>query len=380
MQIRAVETSLALPGFELVNTSSKSDANGMNGMKKQPAISCYESGIDLSSSLVNYEEMELIIELKPYKPSADPFDDKGKAGEGVVHPFEPISDKSDNVHCAREKCRGQLASYARVWSSRQHRTHCFLLWLGDPDARIVRMDRSGGIVSAAFNYRTEGHFLLQFLWRFSQSTPEARGRDTTVANASPEETEKATKILKEARFIPSSDRSVLKVQVPDAKQKTRSRSFLVWGPLADPRSATGRATRGYPAVDLQGNSGKGTIVFLKDSWRSCEEGMEKESTILDDLNTNHCQNVPELICGDDIEEHLTVTKTYAKEAWNIGGKPNDIVQRVHTRFTQKQVGYHLDEFKSSKEFLQAVFDAFLGDSFFLLANSPRGKLIMSFTI
>jgi hypothetical protein len=36
-------------------------------------------------------------------------------------------------------------------------------------------------------------------------------------------------------------------------------------------------------------------------------GMEKESKILSDLNKVGVRNVPELICGNDIEDQLTRT-------------------------------------------------------------------------
>lgn len=73
-------------------------------------------------------------------------------------------------------------------------------------------------------------------------------------------------------------------------------------------------------------------------------------------------------CGDDLDGQFSITKKYANEPWNVGGRAEDIVQRVHTRFVQKQVGYHLERFKTSRDLLQAVYDAILGKCFSLRSD------------
>jgi hypothetical protein len=81
------------------------------------------------------------------------------------------------------------------------------------------------------------------------------------------------------------------------------REVIAWGAMGDADSLTGRATRAWPVYDLKLRK----VVFPKDSWRSLMPGMEKESKILSDLNKVGVRNVPELICGNDIEDQLTRT-------------------------------------------------------------------------
>lgn len=139
----------------------------------------------------------------------------------------------------------------------------------------------------------------------------------------PYESDKAKEALKE--WTPTSDRCVFKFKIPETPDSTKTHSFFVWKPLADPFSVTGRVTCGYPAWDPQGNNGEGDVVFVKDLWHFCEEGLEKESAILQDLNCAQCHNVPKLICSNDILHQATIMKKFVNESWNLGGQPEHIV-------------------------------------------------------
>ncbi|PPQ89807.1 hypothetical protein CVT25_007412 [Psilocybe cyanescens] len=381
--IALVESAHAMPGFKLVNTSVNFDPTlrQVPGMKNKPDVCGYKNGVNTNTIPTKYEDMELIFEFKPASAQANPFNDPPKKSK------EPLPEdfEFENTGKQHALCRGQLACYARVWTAKQHRTHCFMVWIGGPYARIIRLDRSGGIVSEQFQYETNAS-LLEFLWRFSITSDEARGMDPTVTRASPEETKLAQDKLYAWK---RGERSVFKLKIPDPPRvdhnKTpdvncdptrdglsttcdvtlnrtpddfrKTRDVLVWGPLADPQSVTGRATRGYPALDL--TSGK--TVFVKDSWRACGPGMEKESDILRFLNEKKVRNVPQIICGDDLpgQYQTTTTQDFADEKWNAGARKAQFVKRAHTRFSEDFIGLPLYKFKSSKQFLRAVYDAFL---------------------
>jgi hypothetical protein len=79
--------------------------------------------------------------------------------------------------------------------------------------------------------------------------------------------------------------------------------------------------------------------------------MEKESKILSELNKAGVRNVPELICGNDIDDHLTRTHNFMLEAWNAGG----------TAITPRaQLEDLLAHSTSSKQFVQAIYRTFVG--------------------
>ncbi|PPQ92796.1 hypothetical protein CVT25_003907 [Psilocybe cyanescens] len=382
--IALVESAHAMPGFKLVNTSVNFDPTlkQVPGMKNKPDVCGYKNGVNTNTIPTKYEDMELIFEFKPASAQANPFNDPPKKSKELL----PEDFEFENTGKQHALCRGQLACYARVWTAKQHRTHCFMVWIGGPYARIIRLDRSGGIVSEQFQYEANAPLLLEFLWRFSITSDEARGMDPTVTRASLAETKLAQDKLYAWK---RGERSVFKLKIPDPTQvdlnkntdvnpdpaqdelstthdvtldrtpddSRKTRDVLVWGPLADPQSVTGRATRGYPALDL--TSGK--TVFVKDSWRACGPGMEKESDILRYLNEKKVRNVPQILCGDDLpgQHQTTATQDFANEDWNAGARKAQFVQRVHTRFAEDFIGLPLYKFASAKQFLQAVYDAFL---------------------
>lgn len=70
--------------------------------------------------------------------------------------------------------------------------------------------------------------------------------------------------------------------------------------------------------------------------------------------------VPELICGDDLEGQITRTKEFASAPWNVGAVVEDLILRGYHRFSEDFIGLHLERFTSSKQFMQVVYDAFIG--------------------
>ncbi|KAF4579716.1 hypothetical protein EYR36_001535 [Pleurotus pulmonarius] len=215
-----------------------------------------------------------------------------------------------------------------------------------------------------------------------------RGYDPTVKLASDEETKLAQERLKE--WKPKHQRPVFKMDVYDyveeemedndkaevctndinvGEETTRAadenvkktltpRKFLVWGSLADPDSPLGRATRGYPALEVTDGLEKAKdapLVFLKEQWRSKAMG-RGEIAILRELNKHGVEHVPTFVCGGDLPGQVTQTDVFANKIDRIGGKPID--QRTHVRFVVEEVGRPLECFSSSKEMFQAIHDAF----------------------
>ncbi|KDQ32581.1 hypothetical protein PLEOSDRAFT_1032153, partial [Pleurotus ostreatus PC15] len=252
--------------------------------------------------------------------------------------------------------RGQLATYATEYCARQHRTHLFLVYIYFPCARLIRFDRCGALVSEKIDLSVDCTPLIRFYSRFSKMTDAQRGYDPTVKLASDEETKLAQERLKE--WEPMHHRPVFKMDVYD--DTPTPRKFLVWGSLADPDSPLGRATRGYPALEVTDGLEKAKdapLVFLKEQWRS--KAIERgEIAILRELNKHGVEHVPTFVCGGDLPDQVTQTDVFANEIGRIGGKAID--QRTHVRFVVKEVGRPLESFSSSKEMFRAIHDAFQG--------------------
>ncbi|CAA7259376.1 unnamed protein product [Cyclocybe aegerita] len=339
--ISLITKSHAIPGMDMIDTSANPDKTSAKSKKLPPDICIYDQEADIPQNTLRYDAVEMIVEVKPWDNKSDPFRD-------------PVSDDTDNFSFESQTvkgayCRGQIASYATQWAARQHRTHLFVIWIGVPFCRFIRIDRSGGIVSERFNIQTNGTILLDFFWRFSQLSPAERGHDTTVRPATDTEIALAHEHL--MQWQPSEERKVMVLQVPDGDDM---RDVIAWGAMAEPESLTGRATKGYPVWDTKDKK----VVFLKDSWRSIEPGMQKESEILAILNEKGVRNIPKFVCGDDLNQE-TITHTFTSEPWNLGAKPNTLDVRMHTRFCEDFIGIHLHRFKSSKQFITVVLDALI---------------------
>ncbi|KAJ8701075.1 hypothetical protein PTI98_004038 [Pleurotus ostreatus] len=371
-------------GLKMVDSSRHADPDSKAGSKVKPDVGIHKTDdasvtvatpTRLGSALSPAELKKRLLEL---------FNDLAKK-LGVS--FEIDTDEARDA-------RGQLATYAVEYCARQHRTHLFLVYIYFPHARFIRFDRCGALVSTKFDLSQDCTPLIRFYSRFSKMTDAQRGYDTTVALASDEETKLAQERLKE--WEPKHERPVFKMDVyddkveeqaedndeahikaevcvndadvgpktiqaadNDIKETPKPRKFLVWGSLADPESPLGRATRGYPALEVTDGLEKAKdapIVFLKEQWRS--KALRPEIDTLRELKKADVKHVPTLLCGGDLPGQVTQTDAFAAKIGRTEGKPID--RRFHVRFVVKEVGRPIERFSSSKEMFQAVYDAFQG--------------------
>ena len=96
---------------------------------------------------------------------------------------------------------------------------------------------------------------------------------------------------------------------------------------------TERATRAWPVYDLK----RKIVVFLKDSWHS-RTGMRRRSR----------------------RSNYSYQGVRISTPWNVGAVVEDLILRGYHRFSEIFIGLHLERFTSSKQFVQAVYDAFIG--------------------
>jgi hypothetical protein len=324
--------------------------------------------INQETGKTQFNKIELHFKFKKQNDD-EPFVDPTKRHDAnAAYPFEPPTDKCRQAH-------GQLIAYATEWCTRQHRLFAFSVFINasktNPYVCFIRWDRSGAVISAPFSLYDEGQLLVDFLWRFSYLSDRQRGLDETVRFATKAEIAVAHEKLTKWKNV--YDRPVLVFTVQDGDKYGE---FLAWGSTSDAESLTGRCTRVYPVYEITKGLNKDTWGFLKDTWRA--ETLEKESNILRTLNNNGVPSVPQFICGGDIDGHVTRTDLYAY-AFNASKSTNPetpksdvdvswvvaicfkyVLHRYHHRFVEDFIGYHLEEFTSSKHMMQAVFDAYIG--------------------
>ncbi|KAK0233969.1 hypothetical protein IW262DRAFT_1477391 [Armillaria fumosa] len=320
--IQGVASEL-IPNFQFVLGKEHKDPNASNKTVTDGFI--YESTVDTSSSLTQWDKAELWAEFKRDSSHHGFQDDKG---DGWVQQTKA----SDTLNA-------------------QHRKYLFSLFLGPDGVRFFKWERTYAVVSRAFDLTTDGKYLVEFLYRFCTLTDGDRGKDDTVIPATEEEIALANEFLKPWIHASDPPRPFVTIRVFGP---TGDREVIAGPHIATPRSVTGRATLGLPVYDIETK----TVMFLKDSWR--DNNLPQESVILQILNDAKVRNVPTLVCGVVALDQETTSHTYIEKDWNDGAHPTMICIRVHQRTLTEEVGQPLRRFKSSKQLTRVVYEAFLG--------------------
>ncbi|KAG6852481.1 hypothetical protein C0991_011636, partial [Blastosporella zonata] len=280
--------------FKMVNTSAHFDKDTSSRHKIKPHPSVYLADHILGDRISRFGELELHSELKP-SHDQDAFQDPP---EGQDLSRWDLRNRSD----AGTKARGQLYHYASEWQIRQHRNHAFTIFLFGEFVRFIRWDRAGAIASQRFDYQKDATHLIDFLWRFSQLSDAARGKDVYVRRATEEEADMARIELKEWEPGPKVQRPLIVFKIP--VENGLDREFIAWHCLDEPDVLTGRCTRGYPVYEAATSK----KYFLKDGWRV--HSLEPEADILRLLEKNKVEHVPTYICGGDVPNGVTQTDIF----------------------------------------------------------------------
>ena len=221
-----------------------------------------QRGSDAIYPVTSFLRMELFVELKR-DTLYDPFHDL-RGG---------IMEERDSINGS--DTRGQCLLYAANQLAYQHRLFAFSLVICGQNARFIRWDREGAVVSAAIDCSQCEKPVVEFLQRFNQLTAEQRGWDNTAVPATPEEIEMFESAVAKVKI------ESLKLTVGDRRIYPRFRlevcgadhgvSHYVVGRALDYNlGVTGRCTRGFLALDLSTKE----CVFLKDMWRPDVPGVK----------------------------------------------------------------------------------------------------------
>lgn len=320
------------------------------------------SEADLKKHPTQFAHVQLPIEVK--KADGPPvFSDKppGLAKDG-----------------ASEMVRGQLATILAAISARQFRTAVFMIYLRDPDVRLIRADRAGVLVSEAINFRVDPHPLATFLGAFGRATREERGFDGSAKMLTVPSDPEAVKTKQNPGnadypdWSPKPWNPLWEVTVPSSIQDDdvrggHGRQVLVWNALGPAKSLTGRATSCYEAWDVAARK----RCFLKNYWRPDVSNMESESTIIQTLREKGVKRIPVLLAGDDVSPSdgnpnkkgskdpaiKLLNRTIAQDYFPKDIRPDP---RVNHRLLMDIVPRFLVHCTGSRQLFQAIHDAFEG--------------------
>ncbi|RDX51432.1 hypothetical protein OH76DRAFT_1401290 [Lentinus brumalis] len=317
-----------IPGLKMTFCGNRPDPAMIDNDRQKVDSAIYLAGDAPADGAPHWADQLIPVEFKSAKGGAlqDPFTD----ALGRVQPA--------TQSILRTKNRGQIISYAEFLFAVQHRLAVFMLLVIGRRARFIRWDRSGSIVTTAFDYYVSWKFFVDLLGRIARSSPFALGLDPTARRLSPNdplymmmdeygavcegdvdhrerflaphEVPKQPFVFAYVReaFQQSLDSNWPRycVEVPDGDKR---RKFLICKPRFRARGLAGRGTRGYVALDCDTKR----FVWLKDAWRAHYVLVHCEGDILQQLKEAKVPRVPTLLCHGDIDDQATLTPDWWEE-------------------------------------------------------------------
>ncbi|KAI0315906.1 hypothetical protein OF83DRAFT_1197755 [Amylostereum chailletii] len=304
----------------------------------------------------------------------DPFDDPPPTDNAPRRHQVPFN--KDSRKALRRRRRVAFLAYDMFGS--RSRTFVFSGLIIGNNARLIRWDRAGAVVTELFDWRTKDSPLAIFLHHFDSLSPTERGLDPTVTIPSPDEISFARAAFQRANIAAEDeDHTMRKFRVRDECTK-EERFYLAGPPNVFSPSLAGKATSGYAAVDLA----DGTCVWLKDTWRLELPHVRKEADVYRLLAGANVPHVAPFVCGGDVEGQ----KTRSHEFSAHGARAH-----IHHRVVLGVIGRPLMRFNSTLELTTAVRDALeahskaytdlnilhgdISDHNILLSDDGRGILI-----
>ncbi|KAI0727750.1 hypothetical protein C8Q72DRAFT_781077 [Fomitopsis betulina] len=287
---------------------------------------------------------------------------------------------------------GQMAEYVAKIFRRQHRTHLFTLFVFQGQARVIRWDRAGAIVSTVIDFEQQPTLLHEIIWRYAHMSQAQRGFDTTAVLASKEEVDAMRTCAAPDEWIaqrlnsaldqrgwpvykltmlPSDlvDQSDLKpitiVHTPmplvSGKTKLAASSgacFIVGRRYFTTNSPTGRGTKCYIAYDISSDR----LVFLKDFWRPDVTSAQPEGSVLRELRSSGVRNVPTPLAAGDVrnsdmdEAQKTSTQAHLARDEKTKRRPATL---IHYRLVVQEICRPLEDHDSPLTLTKAMLDALI---------------------
>lgn len=327
--------------------------------------------------IIAVTEVKVDPALRPFNFDDNPFYEK-KTEEG-------------------KKTRAQIIGYATRIQRNQHRVYVPMIFIQKDYARLMLWDRSGVIVSKAFQYTVWPKALLDFVYCIAKGGRTTQGYDGSTSLATTGDIEKlasyepdqswpedAKSYLLKARddilgrkrkdrvfnpircvrdYLLSSNYrrhglirviSLLQVHCPNLSNPETTNRYLIGRYSAASRTPTGRGTKGYIAYDIEEDA----LVFLKDYWVTSESfGGLSELFVYRAFAKHHVQHVPTMIAGGRIAQQATSSqKCYSKS----DGDMYTPAERYHLRIVIREICKSLWAFKDGAHLVNATHHALLG--------------------
>ena len=342
-------------------------------VKYKPNVVIYKGDLrDPPSVLTSFQRMEMFVEFRHGNDS---------------DPFSIYDESSEDLLMDARSTRRQITLYSTRQQAYQFRTSVLMVGIFGKIARFFRWDRAGSKVSVPIDYsKAEGNrHLTEFFTRFDLMSPEARGWDLTVKDATEKEIEDfAVAVRKVCQGRPKPGKKAeggdvdpllsklvesvgrhdqyprKKVSVLDDK---KTKHYIIGRPTSVVKLPTGRATRGFVAMSVETNR----LVFLKDSWRPDVEDIEAEDYWHGVLQQKRAEHIGAFSHGSDVystkslirchdKKQRTLSNLYAKEH----GELETVMGYTHYRSVQPELYLPLETFKSSKHLTSVMLDIALG--------------------
>ncbi|GJE92055.1 hypothetical protein PsYK624_082080 [Phanerochaete sordida] len=292
-------------------------------------------------------------------------------------PFLPCRRKSpESIEMANGAIiRGRLAQLAEKQFKQQHRVSLWQIILNKKHAHLIRWERSGAVVSEAFN-PNEDPWIFHLLSAYPQLNRRQKGFDES-AHLLTEDTEARQifssgvddyqrecqlmrfKVFSSAITSRDSDSPMYRLDVPDKTATDGVRACLVTEPFYTEHCPLGRATRVYVAYDLVDRK----LRILKDGWRPEHPGCLPEHVSCARLAENGIEHVPNVVCGGDVAGDLpqeTVTQDLAvgveSTSWRLPCAPKPTWRKlVHFRILE-DIALPLENLENSCQLLLVIHD------------------------
>ncbi|OSX55750.1 hypothetical protein POSPLADRAFT_1112105, partial [Postia placenta MAD-698-R-SB12] len=314
------------------------------------------------------------------------------------------------------KARGQIADYATRIMQRQHRLFLFMIVICKREARFLRWDRSGAIVTDAFDFVKNPEPLHTFFYRLSKMTREQHGYDPTVVPADADEIalmESYKDKLPQDDYLRKCLNDAMERGWPIQKVMMRQEDVVSvesWRAAANKADSTGSTPPdtsqassacgesspgsssdagvsdpgphvskdaclasaspprcflvGKPCATSDSPTGRGTngyvaydlatgrLVFLKGAWRA--RTANSEIKVYEDLWKAGVRCIATPICGGDVVgSDGEVQQTVTQKYLT------DMPVRIHCRLVVEEIGRPLEDYRGGDELVGALFCALI---------------------
>ncbi|KAF7315800.1 DAD domain-containing protein [Mycena indigotica] len=264
-----------------------------------------------------------------------------------------------------QEALAQLTHNARRIFMAQGSSYVFLLSVFDVNARILRVDHSGYIVSESFKWTAkQSTHMAQFFWRlFMGPSEDGRylGEDLSTSVPTPRQQLRLLKMLKTLAGYEDDKQAAAVIKssrcIDVGTGSNKRRCFTIGPPLHQSKGLFSRATR----VDrvLIEDEENPRFHVLKEAWtQKCRLPEYVFYKILEHKYPTGALGLTTCIASEDLSRrvgqvHSTITAALREDG-------HEFQDRYRQRTVMEDVGIPLYEYPDTKTFISAVHDAMQG--------------------